>query len=243
MSGALELRGLRARQGNFELAVDLVLHGVVTGIFGASGAGKTTLLEIIAGLRQPSVGTIRLDGAVLFDAAEKIFRPARARRIGYVPQDLALFPHLRVEANIDYGRHRAAAGEPAIRREAVCRVLEIEGLLTRFPGELSGGEQQRVAFARALLSSPALLLFDEPLAHLDRELKERVIPYLVRVRDEFRVPILYVTHAADEIVALCRDTIVLESGKVVAQGAPEQLFARTDLPVYRLRSEIGRGTT
>jgi molybdate transport system ATP-binding protein len=232
MTPFLELRGVTAHLGPFELEVDAEFSGGWTALFGPSGAGKTTLLEIIAGLRRPRVGRIIMNGRVLFDAAQKIAVPPHHRKIGYVPQDLALFPHLSVRANLLYGC-TAVDPEPDLRR--IGERLEIAALLEKKPGTLSGGEKQRVALARALLAGPALLLLDEPLSALDAALKERIVPFLQRVRDEFRVPTLYVTHSADEVVALCGRAVVLRGGRVAAEGPVGELFVPRETPGYRLR--------
>jgi molybdate transport system ATP-binding protein len=188
----------------FDLRIDLDLPRRVTAISGPSGAGKTSLLELIAGLRKPKSGEIEVDGISLTD-----LRPEQ-RQIGYVPQDLALFPHMSVERNIHYsGRNSDAAH--------ILQTLEIEPLLKRRVTEISGGEQQRVALARALLSSPRLLLLDEPLGSLDPELKAKVLPYLCRVRDEFKIPMLYVTHDQSEAAAIAEQTVFLERGSVKEQ--------------------------
>ena len=221
----LALRAIRLPLAGFELAVDAELSVDVTALFGPSGAGKTALLDLVAGLRRAPSAWIALDGRVLTDTAGRYVLPARRRRIGYVPQDGALFPHLSVRRNLLYG-HRPPAGEPGpVTLQHVAEVLEIEPLLDRGIGALSGGERQRVALARALLSSPRLLLLDEPLAALDRPLKARILPYLKRVRAEFGVPMLYVTHDPEEVLALCEEVLVLERGKLVARGAPREILA------------------
>jgi molybdate transport system ATP-binding protein len=235
MSAFLELRGIELRLGRFHLQVDTAFPGEFTGLFGPSGAGKTTLLEIVAGLRRPERGRLAIGGRVLFDVEKKFFIPPHRRRIGYVPQDLALFSHLTVRENLAYGRKALGERADTISFDAVCEVLEIAALLAKKPDALSGGEKQRVAFARAVLASPALLLLDEPLTGLDQPLKERILPFLIRVRDEFRLPTLYVTHSADEIMALCRHAAVLDKGKLVASGAPGELFVPRENPSYRLR--------
>lgn len=234
MTPFLQLRGVSVRLGRFELEVDAALSEGWTALFGPSGAGKTTLLEIITGLRRPDAGRIVIKDRVLFDAAEKITVPPHRRKIGYVPQDLALFPHLDVRANLVYGSPVAKA-EVESEFQHVVERLEIAPLLDKKPDALSGGEKQRVALARALLARPELLLLDEPLSALDAPLKERIIPFLQRVRDEFRVPTLYVTHAADEVVALCERAIVLREGRVVADGPVGELFVPRESPGYRLR--------
>lgn len=214
----LVIENILLRAGTFTLEIDCVLSGRITAICGASGAGKTTLLEVIAGLRKPLSARIILDGRVLADAST--FLPARSRRIGYVPQDLALFPHLSVKKNLLYGRHGSI---PAFSVEGVCDALEITPLLQRMPETLSGGEKRRVALGRALLAEPSLLLLDEPLSNLDDPLKQRIIPHLLRIRDEFNIPIVYVTHFPQEVSRLCDEMIVLEHGRRVSHGAPGAL--------------------
>ena len=230
----LEITGLRLPLAPFVLAADARLDARITGLFGASGAGKTSLLEAIAGLRRPAAGRIALDGAVLSDAAARVFLQPERRAIGYVPQDDALFPHLSVRQNLCYSH--AAGAAPRIAYDHVVAVLDIAGLAGRRVDALSGGERQRVAFGRAVLAAPRLLLLDEPLTGLDLELKQRVIPYLVTIRDEFGIPMIYVSHNADEIVALCDDVLLLERGRCVRRGAPAELFTADRAPHYVLRS-------
>ena len=213
---------VRLPLAHFTLEVDTEIVRDVTAVYGPSGAGKTTLLDLVAGLRRAPSVYIELDGRVLADTAARREVPARERRIGYVPQDGALFPHLSVRGNLLYGRK--ADPENAFAEEHVIEVLDLGPLLDRGVERLSGGEKQRVALARALLSSPRLLLLDEPLAALDTERKERVLAYLRRARDEFRVPALYVSHSADEVRALCEEVLVLELGRVVARGAPGEIL-------------------
>jgi molybdate transport system ATP-binding protein len=221
----LRCHGLRHRQGPFLLEIDLDLSGQVIGIFGRSGAGKTSLIEIMAGLRRPAAGSIAIDDLVLMDIATHRFLSPEHRGVGYVPQDLALFPHLSVWKNLAYGRK--PGGAPAIKADHVIAVLEIGPLLERSIGQLSGGEKQRVAFARALLASPRLLLLDEPLASLDQDLKLKIIPYLKRIRDEFKIPMLYVSHSPDEVLALCEQVVVIRDGKCVRTSPPGELFEAT----------------
>lgn len=195
----LVIDGLRIPLAHFDLEVTATMSARVTAIFGPSGAGKTSLLDAIAGLRRLQRGRITFDDVVLSDL------PARARRIGYVPQETALFPHLSVERNIRYGgRHN---------EQHVVEVLEIGHLLDRGVTALSGGEQKRVALARALLTAPRLLLLDEPLSGLDRPLRDRVMQFLQRVRDDFNVPMLYVTHDEEELAAIADDVVPLERGR------------------------------
>jgi molybdate transport system ATP-binding protein len=224
--------GLRLKLGSFVIAVDLETAGETIGIFGNSGAGKTSLLEMVAGLRKPASGRIEIDGRVLSDRAEGIFLPPEQRAVGYVPQDLALFPHLSVRRNIEYGRSARAEPSP-LNFDHVVEVLEIGAFLDRSPARLSGGQKQRVAFARALLAHPRLLLMDEPLASLDHDLKLRIIPYLQRIRDEFKIPMLYVSHDPDEVVALCDRVVVMEGGACVRVSAPGEIFEQAESMVLR----------
>lgn len=220
------------KSGDFQLRLDVELTRGVTGLFGHSGAGKTTILEAIAGLRRLDRGCITLGDQTLSDASRKIFVPSHLRKIGYVPQDLALFPHLTVRGNLVYGRPKT---EPI---EHVCDILEIKPLLDRWPASLSGGEKQRVAFARALHASPRLLLLDEPLASLDQPLKSRILPYLQRIRGELAIPMIYVTHAAEEIVELCDEVLILSKGECLQKGAPVEVFTCTQAAVYRYERDL-----
>ena len=209
---------------NLTLELDLELSSRVTAIFGPSGAGKTSLLDLIAGLRRARSGAIRLNGTVLTDTTTGVEVPVRQRRIGYVPQDMALFPHLSVRRNLLYGQRQDVEPNALFELDHVAQTLELHGLLERSIGTLSGGEKQRVTLGRALLSSPRLLLLDEPLSSLDTKLKSQILPFLKCVRDEFPIPILYVTHSADEIATLCDEVVVLELGRVVGRGTPGQLL-------------------
>ncbi len=208
------------RQGAFSLEVRERLDARVVALFGPSGAGKTTVLESIAGLRRPDEGVVEIGTHRLVDIADGLVLPPHQRRVGYVPQDLALFPHLDVRRNILYG----AGGGAGVDFDAIVAMLEIGGMLGREVGALSGGERQRVALARALVAAPALLLLDEPLAALDRPLRERVLPYLVRIRDELSIPMIYVSHDPGEVSAIADWVLVLEQGRVVQRG-PADLLA------------------
>ncbi len=220
----LSLKNLSIDLGTFRLEVNLEAHGPVTAIFGPSGAGKTSLLDVIAGLRRPLSGAIQRDQDLLTDTALSVYVPARKRAIGYVPQDLSLFPHLSVRENLLFGHRRQDAA--LFTFEHVVKVLELQALLTRSPVQLSGGEQQRVALARALLTSPRLLILDEPLRNLDLPLKLRILPYLARIRDEFRIPMLFVTHDRFETLSLANEMAVMVQGRIVQQGAVRDVFSR-----------------
>jgi molybdate transport system ATP-binding protein len=221
---SLHLDHIRLPLAGFALEIDATLDQPITGIFGPSGAGKTTLLDLIAGLRRPLAGKVQLGDALLCDAGARMHLPPRLRRVGYVPQDLALFPHLSVRANLLYGHRPNAATEALFSLDHVTEVMKIEPLLARHVATLSGGEKQRVAFARAILSAPRLLLLDEPMSSLDARLKTRLIPYLRRIRDEFQIPLIYVTHDAGEIKALCDEVLILESGRLIHRGPPSSVL-------------------
>lgn len=195
------------------------------GLFGASGSGKTTLLEAIAGLRRGAEGTIVFDGATWLDASRGIDVPAHARGVGYVPQEGLLFPHWDARRNVLAGQARANGGGPAIDPDHAIEVLDLGPLLGRRVETLSGGEKQRVALARALCSGPSLLLLDEPLASIDAPLRGRILPYLIRVRDEFAVPTLFVSHDAMEVTVLCEEVALLRDGRIAAVGRPGEVFA------------------
>lgn len=220
---------IQVEQGGFTLQVADASRVEVLGLFGPSGSGKTTLLEAIAGIRRPSRGEIVVNGVTLFSSSRGIDVAPRHRRIGYVPQDALLFPHMHVRANLLFGfvpdRQRRSTGEPAPTAEAalreVARILEIEALLDRPVQGLSGGERQRVALGRALLTRPSLLLLDEPLAAVDRERRERILPVLLRIRRELHVPLVYVTHDAEELLQIADRVVVIADGKVMRAGPPQ----------------------
>ena len=211
--------------GEFSLQAAFTSEGRVTGLFGASGAGKTSLINMIAGLLQPDRGIIAIDGETLDDTTEQAHVPVHCRRIGYVFQDARLFPHLDVRQNLDYGRRMNRLAEDGAQRRRVTDLLDIGNLLDRRPGRLSGGERQRVALGRALLSQPRLLLLDEPLGSLDEERKEEILPYLVRLRDEAGIPMVYVSHDASEMRQLATRIVMLQRGRVTAVGGAEVLPA------------------
>jgi molybdate transport system ATP-binding protein len=236
----LTLSHLRTSVPGFVLQVNAVLEGQVVALFGPSGAGKTSLLDLIAGLRLPDGGRVELDGRILSDHENGRWVPTPARGVGYVFQDQALFPHLSVRRNVSYGAHKGGVGNGMFTLDHVADVLEIATLLDRRPETLSGGEKQRVALARALLSQPRVLLLDEPLSNLDESLREQSLGLLRRVRDEFGVPMVYVSHRAQEIVGLCDDVLMLERGRVVGHGAPEACFERTTTIDVRVRARRQR---
>ncbi|ATS87202.1 molybdenum ABC transporter ATP-binding protein [Xanthomonas citri pv. fuscans] len=201
---------LQLQRGTFERRIRIRIHddARVVALVGPSGAGKTTVLNAIAGLVRPQAGHIRIDGRCLYDAGQGIDLPTHQRRIGYVFQDARLFPHLDVRRNLRYGRH--ARGTALFGFDDVVALLGIAPLLQRRPRNLSGGEAQRVAIGRALLAQPAILLFDEPLSALDLARREELIPYLQRVRDEIRLPMLYVSHNPDEVQRIADSVHVLD---------------------------------
>ena len=220
----LLLKNISLPLAEFTLQMDLELAGGLTVLFGASGSGKTSLLDLIAGLRRPATAFIQLDDQVLTDVSRRIFLPPQQRGIGYVPQDLALFPHLSVRQNLLYGCKTPAAANSPFSLGRVTELLQLQPLAQRNVRDLSGGEKQRVALGRALLASPRLLLLDEPLASLDADLKRRLLPFFTRIRDEFKIPMLYVTHDRFETVALADQMIVLARGQVVQAGTVPEVF-------------------
>ncbi len=209
--------------GEFSLQASFESQGRVTGLFGASGAGKTSLVNMIAGLMRPDRGTIAIDGEMLDDTAKSIHVPAHRRRIGYVFQDARLFPHLSVLANLDYGRRMNHLADDSAQQARITELLDIGHLLDRRPGKLSGGERQRVALGRALLSKPRLLLIDEPLGSLDEDRRAEILPYFVRLRDEARIPMVYVSHDAAEMRQLATQIVVLRQGRVTSFGGVKVL--------------------
>lgn len=216
----------------FELAADLVLPSRgVTVLFGPSGCGKTSALRVIAGLEADARGRVGLDGEVWQDDAARVFVPPHRRPIGMVFQEPRLFPHLSVQANIEYGLRRLPAAERRIRPNDVAALLGIEPLMARRPASLSGGEAQRVAMARALCTSPKLLLMDEPLAALDEARKDEVLPYLERLKRELGMPIVYVTHSPRERARLADHLVLLDAGRVLQSGTIEALSAMPSGPM------------
>jgi molybdate transport system ATP-binding protein len=220
----IEVR-LRHRQGDFVL--DVAFAGPspgVTALFGRSGAGKSTTVQAVAGLLRPDEGLIRVDGTTFLDTAAGIRLPPERRRVGIVFQDARLFPHMSVEANLLYGWRRAPRAERRIEPGPVVELLGIGHLMRRRPHGLSGGERQRVALGRALLAQPRLLLMDEPLASLDGPRKAEILPYLDRLRAELRLPVVYVSHAAEEVARLADRVVVLADGRVAAEGPVSEVL-------------------
>jgi molybdate transport system ATP-binding protein len=209
----------------------------ITALFGRSGAGKTTLVNMLAGLVKPDRGRIVIGDEVLFASAERIDLPVERRRLGYIFQEGRLFPHYSVRGNLLYGAPRQR--HPAITFDAVVALLGLEPLLERRPGDLSGGEKQRVAIGRALLAQPRLLLMDEPLASLDAPRKAEILPFIERLRDELHLPIVYVSHAMEEIVRLADTLVLLSEGRIAAVGSVEELTSRLDLRPLTGRYEAG----
>jgi len=199
-------------QGSFVLTAAIRIEARTAALFGPSGAGKTTILDAIAGLRTPRRGSIAIAGRVLFSSGQGVNLPPHQRHVGYVPQDVALFPHMDVRRNLLYGRHPGVS--PDLDR--VVGMLEIDRLLDRRVTDLSGGERQRVAVGRALLMRPRLLLLDEPLASLDARRKAEILPYLERLRDEAKVPMVYVSHDAAEVTRIASSVVALEDGRAKA---------------------------
>lgn len=222
MSPALEFE-LSAPLEHFTLQVAHSTNARSLGLYGASGAGKSTLIEALAGWRSPARGRIQFAGEVWLDTQRGVQQPPAQRRIGYVPQDQLLFPHLDVEANLRFG---AGRDEALLRR--VLEVLEIGELRARDVATLSGGERQRVALGRALCARPRLLLLDEPFGALDKPLRRRILPYLMRVRDEFETPLVLVSHDATEIAVACDEVLVLRAGRIAASGAPAHVLAPSE---------------
>jgi molybdate transport system ATP-binding protein len=209
--------------GDFVLAAKFEGESGVTALFGPSGSGKTSIANMVAGLIKPGRGQILIDGDVAYDSAASIDLPAHRRRVGYVFQDGRLFPHLSVVRNLEYGRWMSGLKHDAAQFKRVTELLDIGALLDRRPGVLSGGERQRVALGRALLMKPRLLLLDEPLASLDATRKREILPYFIRLRDEIRLPMIYVSHDAAEVKALANRVVMLDDGRVVTTGGVELL--------------------
>jgi molybdate transport system ATP-binding protein len=219
----LEIRKLSLRLEQFTLELDVDLQNARTGIFGPSGAGKTSLLETIAGLRKPETAKIRLDNCLFEDTEQAYSLPVRLRRIGYVPQDDSLFPHLSVRRNLLYGTDGKSKHD-TFSFDHVISFLKIGSLLARDVRSLSRGENQRIVIARALLSAPRLLLLDEPLTALDASLKETILHQLRSLHYEFGIPMLYVTHDPVEANEICEEILILTAGRLLSRGNPRELL-------------------
>ncbi len=222
------------KQDGFQLHAEATLPGIgVTALFGASGSGKTSLLRCIAGLDQVENGHLTVNGECWQDSSKGLFVSPHRRALGYVFQEAALFPHLRVKANLEYGWRRTPGTERKGNLNHICDILGIGKLLQRYPNQLSGGEKQRVALGRALLNSPQLLLMDEPMAALDRPRKAEIMPYLERLHAEADIPILYVTHDLEELARIADHLVLIEQGHILKQGPLAEMFANIDLPIAR----------
>ena len=212
------------RQGDFVLDAAFEAGAGVTALFGPSGSGKTSLVQMIAGLTKPDDAVIRFGDTTWNDTDRNVFVPPYRRRIGYIFQEGRLFPHLTARQNLLYGRFFSPKAERQISEDEVVSLLGIERLLAQRPVTLSGGEKQRVAIGRALLSAPRLILMDEPLSALDRARRQEILPYIERIRDQVRIPVIYVSHALDEVARLANRVVLLEDGKVKAEGEPRKVF-------------------
>lgn len=220
---------VRHRLGDFTLDASFESAGRLTAIFGASGSGKTTLVNALAGLLRPEFSQIILDGSVLDDTERGLRVPVHHRQIGYVFQDSRLFPHMNVRQNLGFGRWFTPTRARYAEEDKIVDMLDLRALMMRKPQHLSGGERQRVALGRALLQSPRLLLMDEPLASLDRPRKLEIMPYIERLRDEMRVPVVYVSHAIGEVSRLATDMVVMSGGHVARAGATEDVLQHLGL--------------
>lgn len=231
MSAEIRVR-LQISYPQFNVDVDLLLPGRgVTALYGHSGSGKTTCLRCIAGLEKPQQGFIQVKDEVWQDSANGLFLPPHKRALGYVFQEASLFTHLSVRGNLEFGLRRIAPQERRVDLQHATQLLGIEHLLERRPDKLSGGERQRVGIARALLTSPRLLLLDEPLAALDAKRKSEILPYLERLHDELDIPMLYVSHSQDEVARLADHLVLMNDGKALASGPIGETLARLDLPM------------
>ena len=230
---------VKRRLGDLSIEARFSSDQGVTALFGRSGAGKTSIVNMVSGLLRPDEGHIEVDGHVVFDSAAGIDLPPWKRRLGYVFQEGRLFPHLTVRANLVYGRRFIPAAERYLTLEQIVALLDLGALLNRRPRSLSGGEKQRVAVGRALLSSPRALLMDEPLASLDVLMKNEILPYIERL-DEMGIPILYVSHSLDEVSRLARNLVLVSGGRVTASGGADQILGQMEL--WSPEDETEKGT-
>lgn len=227
---------LKKRQGDFLVDISFATPKTgVTALFGRSGAGKTSVINMIAGLSRPDAGHVRVNGRAVFDSTQNIDLPTHKRGLGYVFQERRLFPHMTVKSNLVYGMKRIKPSRQYIEFDPVVELLGISHLLDRRPATLSGGEKQRVAIGRALLASPGLLLMDEPLASLDSRRKAEVLPFIRKLSEQFDLPILYVSHAIEEVTALADNLVYLVQGRTRAAGPADMVAARNDF-----KTEAGR---
>ncbi|MBU1054091.1 MAG: molybdenum ABC transporter ATP-binding protein [Proteobacteria bacterium] len=217
------------KQGDFRISAAFASGETgITALFGPSGAGKTSIINMVAGLLRPDKGHITIDGNCLFDSDNGINIPPEKRHIGYIFQEGRLFPHLSVLSNLTYGMRLIKPAKRFVKLDQVVELLGIENLLYRRPAKLSGGEKQRVAIGRALLTSPAILLMDEPLASLDETRKAEVLPFIIALTRNLSVPILYVSHDLEEIMTLADNVVLIEAGSAIATGSPEELIGRIE---------------
>ncbi len=230
---------IRHRLANFSLDVSFESEGRLTALFGPSGCGKTSVVNVIAGLIRPDSAKVVADGVTLVDTAQGIFLPAHRRNIGYVFQDARLLPHLTVRQNLAYGRWFTPKERRFGEEASIVDLLGLAALLGRKPRQLSGGEMQRVALGRAILQSPRLLLMDEPLASLDEQRKQEVMPYIERLRDELKIPIIYVSHSAAEVARLATDVVLMASGHVIASDATQLIMPALERLDGTLGEEAG----
>lgn len=230
---------IKQQKDDFSLSVAFLSDARITAFFGRSGSGKTSLVNLIAGLDRPDSGHISVGGRILFDSEQRINIAPEKRRVGYVFQDGRLFPHLNVKANLLYARRFLNNQKPPHSLDLIADLLGLAPLLHRRPATLSGGEKQRVAIGRALLSEPQLLLMDEPLASLDAQRKAEILPFIENLRDELKTPILYVSHAMEEVIRLADTLVLLDAGQVIAHGGVEEIMSRLDLRPLTGRYEAG----
>jgi molybdate transport system ATP-binding protein len=230
---------VRLRRGSFALDARFASDAPIVALFGRSGSGKTTLIECIAGLVRPERGRIVIDGRTLFDSERGIDLAPEERRVGYVFQEGLLFPHLSVRGNLAYGERLVPASQRFVDRDRVVALLGLAPLMDRHPVTLSGGEKQRVAIGRALLASPRILLMDEPLASLDAARKSEIMQYVELLRDELKLPLVYVSHVIEEVTRLADSLVVIADGKVLASGPVAELLSRPEVQADRGRYEAG----
>ncbi len=230
---------VHVRRGDFRLEAAFSSDAPIVALFGRSGSGKTTVVNAIAGIVRPERGRIVIGGRTLFDASRGIDLPPESRRVGYVFQDGLLFPHLTVRANLAYGEKLTPAAERFVERDKVIALLDLAALLDRDPAGLSGGEKQRAAIGRALLASPRVLLMDEPLASLDAPRKAEILAYIELLRDELRLPIVYVSHALEEVTRLADRVVVISAGRVVAEGSVAEVMGRPEFAPHTGRFDAG----